>query len=109
MKLIFCIHCRDLKKIHRGDKTYCKCKKSYGWYHEDGDHASFGGHAIPIGISNKDIMKLYFWQCAKPADRTDISMFEGMVDQYKICAFSFREDHPTIHFLEDNPFSGKQK
>lgn len=56
MKLLFCLQCHDIKKIHK-EMTFCKCKKSKGRYLEDGLHAEFGGEAIPLGIDNKSLVK----------------------------------------------------
>ena len=55
MKLILCPLCHDIRKLHR-DLTECQCKKSWGWYKEDGWHAAIGGKAIVIGINNASLV-----------------------------------------------------
>ena len=50
MKLIFCPHCQDVRKLLR-DRVQCSCGKSYGWY-KDKMNAVIGGDAIPLGFDN---------------------------------------------------------
>ena len=51
MKLIYCPACEDIVRMtHRTRK--CRCKLSWGRYLSDGLHATIGGRAIPLGISN---------------------------------------------------------
>jgi len=52
MKLIFCPGCEDIRKIHF-ELTYCFCRSSWGKYEQDGDHAIYGGEAIPVAIGNR--------------------------------------------------------
>jgi hypothetical protein len=56
MKLIFCPHCEDIRKLST-KKVFCKCKASSGYYKKDGLHAVIGGAAIPLGISNISFIK----------------------------------------------------
>ncbi len=51
MKLLFCPHCHDMRKL-MAESTFCKCRKSSGYYKEDGLHAVYRGAAIPVGVSN---------------------------------------------------------
>lgn len=51
MKLIFCPNCTDVRKLDT-HPTYCRCHKSWGFYHEDGLTATVGGDAVPLGIDN---------------------------------------------------------
>ena len=54
MKLLFCPHCNDVKKLDRG-MVYCSCRNSFGQYLNDGLHAEVGGLGRVIGIANSDI------------------------------------------------------
>lgn len=51
MKLILCPVCDDIVKLHR-TMTECQCKKSWGWYKDDGWHAVIGGSSVAIGVDN---------------------------------------------------------
>ena len=51
MKLIFCKSCCDIVKLDKVRRT-CKCGNCYGWYHDDGLHATISKDAIAIGINN---------------------------------------------------------
>ena len=55
MKLIYCPHCNDVKKLRytKYRKIKCHCKASWGYYKKDGLHAIIGGAAIPLGIGNQ--------------------------------------------------------
>lgn len=57
MKLIFCPHCHDVRKLHTDCIVSCKCGKSSGRYLDDGLHAVLGGDAIPLGIDNSSFVK----------------------------------------------------
>lgn len=57
MKLIFCPHCHDIKKLHVGTVTSCFCGKSSGKYLPDGVRVVLRGAAIPIGILNSSFVK----------------------------------------------------
>lgn len=54
MKLIFCLECHDIFKLHRQWKT-CWCKKSHGRV-TDGLNAEIGGKGIPLGIENQSLV-----------------------------------------------------
>jgi len=51
MKLIFCPHCEDIRKLQR-ETTRCTCGRSYGHYCKDWLHACYGGEAVPLGFDN---------------------------------------------------------
>ena len=54
MKLIFCGRCRDVRALHR-DRTACTCGLSWGHYRGNGLDAVVGGHAIVLGLHNRDL------------------------------------------------------
>ena len=56
MKLIFCLECHDVRKLHMTTTT-CNCTKAWGWYRNDGLNAVIGGKAIPLGFDNKSLVK----------------------------------------------------
>jgi len=56
MKLIFCPACWDMVKMSDEEKRTCECGASWGYYHEDGLHATYGGLCVPIGIANDSFM-----------------------------------------------------
>lgn len=56
MKLFLCPACEDVVRMVEGEMRYCKCGKSGGMY-LDKIMAEIEGHAIPIGISNQDLVK----------------------------------------------------
>jgi len=49
MKLLYCPRCQDARKL-RYKKTFCKCRKSWGYYKEDGRHAVYNSVAIPVAM-----------------------------------------------------------
>lgn len=51
MKLIYCPHCKDVRRL-TFEKRECECGASFGYYYKDGLHAVIGGDAIPLGIDN---------------------------------------------------------
>lgn len=55
MKLIFCPHCHDIRKLARL-LTTCQCGRSWGQYLEDELHAVYGGVAAPLGIDNSSFV-----------------------------------------------------
>lgn len=55
MKLIYCSSCEDVWKLG-GDRTRCRCRKSWGYYELDDCHARYGGSAIPLGFSNSSLV-----------------------------------------------------
>ena len=59
MKLIFCPHCEDVVKIKRV-KTFCSCKKCWGWYKKDGLHVIINKDAIPLGFSNPTLAEALY-------------------------------------------------
>ena len=56
MKLLHCLECHDIVKLHY-DITFCKCSKSWGQYERDGLYATFGGPVLCLGISNLSFLK----------------------------------------------------
>ncbi|MEM9809391.1 MAG: hypothetical protein AAF959_29430 [Cyanobacteria bacterium P01_D01_bin.56] len=56
MKLIFCPHCHDIRKLGY-DCRYCSCGESWGYYQNDGINAVVGGKAIPLGIENSSLKR----------------------------------------------------
>jgi hypothetical protein len=52
MKLILCPHCHDVRRLHLSRRTYCQCRKSWGYYKKDGRYAVVNEKAIPIGLNN---------------------------------------------------------
>lgn len=55
MKLIYCPHCEDIRKLAL-KLTTCECGRSYGRYDEDGLNAMYGGKAVPIGLANESFI-----------------------------------------------------
>jgi len=51
MKLIFCPKCFDVFRIYQKITRECRCGKSWGTY-IDNLNATYGGNAVPLGISN---------------------------------------------------------
>ena len=87
MKLIFCAKCQDIVKLRRV-KTYCGCKRCWGYYKKDGLNAVINHKAIPIGIDNISFCRA-------------ISFIEGEVDSMHGSLFTAfvipRKDCNTIH------------
>lgn len=52
MKLIYCSHCEDIRKLDY-KLTTCKCGRSFGQYAPDGLNAMYGGDATPLGLNNQ--------------------------------------------------------
>jgi len=55
MKLIYCPHCYDVRKI-QSEKTHCRCGQCWGMYTDD-LNAIYGGEAIPLGVANSSFVK----------------------------------------------------
>lgn len=51
MKLLICVECGDVRKLHR-HRTYCECGKVWGEYLSDGAHAVVSPTAGVVGLSN---------------------------------------------------------
>jgi hypothetical protein len=75
MKLIFCLKCKDVLKLHVGIRRDCLCGKSWGMYLENGLDADIGGRAIPLGFANSSFVAALK---ARPATG-DGSRFEAFV------------------------------
>lgn len=82
MKLIFCPLCTDVFKL-RTKKKLCQCRRSWGFYKEDGLNAVIGGKAVPLGITNNSLARALK---ARPADGGG----------YKFESFVIPEQCPTI-------------
>lgn len=54
MKLIYCPHCGDMRKLYYRKLTACQCERSWGYYVTE-EKAQIGGHAIAFGVANPDI------------------------------------------------------
>lgn len=59
MKLLYCPHCNDIKKLRRlfktnNEPTRCTCGKSWGYYKEDGRYAVVNSEAIVLGVDNSE-------------------------------------------------------
>lgn len=83
MKLIFCPHCHDIRKLQSNTVTSCLCGKSSGQYLADGVRAVLRGDAIPIGILNSSFVKAVK---ARPQ--------EGMGERFE--AFVIPRECPTV-------------
>jgi hypothetical protein len=55
MKLIYCPHCLDMKKLRMLELRTCACGKSWGYYLADDLTAEIGGAAIPVAIENDEL------------------------------------------------------
>jgi len=55
IKLIYCPHCQDIRKLTHL-LTTCQCGRSYGQYHSDELNAYYGGIAVPLGIANSSFV-----------------------------------------------------
>jgi hypothetical protein len=52
MKLLYCKNCKDVFNLSKRLKE-CSCKKTYGWYLENGlDAVYYGDDAVPLGFDN---------------------------------------------------------
>jgi len=56
MKLLYCPHCQDIKKLQEKRYTFCNCLESFGAYINQLD-AQYFGSAIPLGIDNQSFVK----------------------------------------------------
>lgn len=50
MKLLFCKHCGDVRKLLVRQTTYCECKLSTGWYVDHLYAVITGSYAECLGI-----------------------------------------------------------
>jgi hypothetical protein len=55
IKLIFCPHCLDMKKVRRLELRRCACGRSWGYYLEDDLTAVIGSAAVPVAIENDEL------------------------------------------------------
>ena len=51
MKLIYCPHCEDVRRLFVNINTSCTCGRSYGRYTSI-KRAVIGGDVIPVGFDN---------------------------------------------------------
>ena len=61
MKLIYCSHCDDVRKLSY-TLTTCECGRSFGKYDKDGLNAMYSGEAVPIGFANQSFMDAFLDQ-----------------------------------------------
>ena len=98
MKLLFCLRCHDLIRLHpqAGRARECDCKKSSGYY-KDEIHAVYKGPCIPLGIDNNSLAQV---------TRRDNSEYVPYAD-LNIRAFRFRKDAGHVRFIgkEPDPFA----
>jgi hypothetical protein len=55
MKLIFCPHCQDVRRLAQAFVN-CDCGSSGGLYLTDGKRALISGDAIPFGFDNEHLI-----------------------------------------------------
>lgn len=61
MKLIYCPHCHDVRKLGY-TLTTCECGRSFGKYDKDGLNAMYSGEAVPIGFANQSFIGAFLDQ-----------------------------------------------
>jgi hypothetical protein len=88
MKLLFCTFCHDVVKLGDQKKRFCQCKRSWGYYKEDGLHAVIGGLAIPVGFANPSFYDAIF---NRPNEGMG-SKFEAFIIPHK-CPTIEEEEH----------------
>lgn len=69
MKLLYCPHCWDVRKLLKDAPVFCVCARSWGRYTNDIE-ATFGGDAVMLGISNGALARARLSQ-ASEGDRAD--------------------------------------
>jgi hypothetical protein len=66
MKLLNCLECHDIRKIHTQVK-YCDCGKSSAQYLADGNTVVYKGNARILGIGNPEYaLSLEQWRFPHP-------------------------------------------
>ena len=55
MKLIYCPHCEDIRKLSH-QMAHCHCGRSFGQYEDRGLNAIYGGDAVPLGFANSSFV-----------------------------------------------------
>lgn len=85
MKLLFCPHCHDIRRLFPDSTTTCRCGKSSGQYLADGVQARLRGDAIPLGILNSSFV-------AAIRDRPE----EGLGERFE--AFVIPVKCPTVSY-----------
>jgi hypothetical protein len=53
MKLLYCPHCSDIRKLHTLKKVWCRCGLSSAFVFENHWHAEYYGEAVPLGVANQ--------------------------------------------------------
>jgi hypothetical protein len=86
MKLIYCPHCHDVRKLARL-LTTCQCGRSWGQYLEDDLHAVYGGVAVPLGFTNPSFV-----------DALKNQPEEGLGERFE--AFVIPKKCPTLRKIE---------
>ncbi len=86
MKLFLCANCSDVLKMTKVDWRFCQCRESSARYLADGDFAEISGKAIPIGITNKSIIKAVAHRNFGGTDfsKLDLEAFVFSSNYYKI-------------------------
>lgn len=87
MKLLLCIECQDIIKLQLSDRT-CKCERSGGRYLEDELHAEYHGPAVPIGLSNADLVNA-------------IVEYTESQGSHRFSAFTIPDSAPTMARTDD--------
>lgn len=87
MKMIYCPHCHDVRKLHQGGSIACICGRSGGFYIDD-LNAEITGSAIPLGVNNRTFVKAL---ANRPA--------EGEGEEFT--AFVIAKKCPTV---KENPY-----
>ena len=59
MKLLLCLSCNDVRKLH-ADRVTCQCGQSWGHYERDGRSAQYGGPARLLGLGNGSLVQALY-------------------------------------------------
>ncbi len=88
MKLLLCPvkDCHDVRKLQQRT-VHCQCEASWGRYCADGRNAVLGGMAIPLGISNLQLVDAV----AKQPERGLGSRFTAFVIPKNVRDISYEE------------------
>lgn len=111
MKLLFCPHCHDVRKLHSRDHdlleastTRCKCGKSWGYYMADELNAVYGGDAVMLGINNHSLAHAIVKNKAQSGVRDEVG---GPVWGHNVTAFIIPESAPSVR--REQPPQGEPK
>lgn len=103
MKLLFCPHCQDVRKLRgpeparatESNATYCYCGKSWGYYTDD-INAVYGGDAVMLGISNPSLGAAIYNDKHEPETHPRPFAGPGLVGGYVFTAFIIPESAPSV-------------